>query len=132
MFVHLVWATWDRRPLLAPEIRNRVYRCIQAEAHRLGCEVYAIGGIEDHVHVLVRFVPTVSVAELVKQVKGASSRLVQTEIRAWEFFKWQGSYGAFTIAANQIEPVRRYIHNQAEHHRTGNLYRALERTDAET
>jgi putative transposase len=128
LFVHLVWATWDRLPLITPDIQPRIYRCIQAEAFALGCEVGAIGGIEDHVHVLVRCSPAVSVSNLVKQIKGTSSRIVQREIRPDDFFKWQGSYGAFSIAHNQIEPVRRYIRRQKEHHRTGRLNATLERT----
>ena len=129
LHVHLVWATWDRLPLITPDIQPRIYRCIQAEAFELGCEVGAIGGIEDHVHVLVRCSPAVSVSNLVKQIKGTSSRIVQREIlQRGEFFKWQGSYGAFSIARNQIEPVRRYIRRQQEHHRTGRLNATLERT----
>jgi putative transposase len=49
LFVHLVWATWDRLPLLTPAIRPLVYRCLAAEAHRLNAQTIAIGGIEDHV-----------------------------------------------------------------------------------
>jgi REP element-mobilizing transposase RayT len=128
LFVHLVWATWDRLPLIDPGLKPRIYRCIQAEAFGLGCEVSAIGGIEDHVHVLVRYPPVVSVSSLVKQIKGTSSRLVQRELRPGEFFKWQGSYGAFSIAETHIEAVRRYIHRQEEHHRTGRLNATLERT----
>jgi REP element-mobilizing transposase RayT len=101
---------------------------IQAEATRMGCRVGAIGGIEDHVHVLVRYPPTVSISELVKQIKGVSSRLVQQEVRLGEFFKWQGSYGAFSIAQRDGEMVRRYIHRREEHHRTGRLNATLERT----
>jgi putative transposase len=128
LFVHLVWATWDRLPLLDHALRPRVYRCIQAEAFKLGCEVGAIGGIEDHVHVLARCSPVVSVSNLVKQIKGTSSRLVQRELRPDDFFKWQGSYGAFSIAETNIEAVRRYIRRQEEHHRTGRLNATLERT----
>jgi putative transposase len=129
LLVHLVWATWDRLPLITPDIQPRIYRCIQTEAFELGCEVGAIGGIEDHVHVLVQCSPAASVSNLVKQIKGTSSRIIQREILGrGEFFKWQGSYGAFSIAPNQIEPVRRYIRRQEEHHRTGRLNATLERT----
>ncbi|HST61651.1 MAG TPA: IS200/IS605 family transposase [Longimicrobium sp.] len=131
LYVHLVWATWDRLPLITPAIQPNIYRCIQAEANRLGCRVGAIGGMEDHVHVLVRHPPAVSVSELVKQIKGVSSRLVQQEVRLGEFFKWQGAYGAFSIAERDVEMVRRYIHRQEEHHRTGRLNATLERTMSE-
>jgi putative transposase len=128
LYVHLVWATWDRLPLITPEVQPAVYRCIQAEATRLGCRVGAIGGIEDHVHVLVRHPPAVSISEMVKQTKGVSSRLMQQEVRLGDFFKWQGSYGAFSISERDIAMVRRYIHRQEEHHRSGRLNATLERT----
>lgn len=131
LYVHLVWATWDRLPLLDPALRDRVYRCIIAEAGALRCPVGAIGGIEDHVHVLVRCAPSVAVADLVKQVKGSSSRLVQREVRPGEFFKWQGSYGAFSISRSDVARVRGYVRRQEEHHNTGRLSPALERTSAD-
>lgn len=128
LYVHLVWATWDRLPLLDAALRDRVYRCIVAEAGALRCPVGAIGGIEDHVHVLVRCAPSVAVSDLVKQMKGASSRLVRQQIRPGEFFKWQGSYGAFSIAHSDVPRVRSYVRRQEEHHRTGRLSHALEQT----
>ena len=128
LYAHLVWATWDRLPLITPEVQPHIYRCIQAEAARMGCRVGAIGGIADHVHVVVRYPPSVSISGLVKQVKGVSSRLVQQEVRLGEFFKWQGSYGAFSLSQRDLEMVRRYVHRQEEHHRTGRLNATLERS----
>jgi putative transposase len=128
MYVHLVWAPWDRLPLITPEIEPRIYRCITAEAHRLRAQVLAIGGIDDHVHVLVRYPPSVAISDLVKQMKGVSSRLVHDQIAPGGFFKWQGSYGTFSIAERDVSMVRRYVHRQKEHHRTGRLNATLERT----
>jgi REP element-mobilizing transposase RayT len=92
------------------------------------CRVGAIGGIEDHVHVVVRYPPAVSISELVKHMKGVSSRLIQQEVRLGGFFKWQGSYGAFSVSPRDVEMIRRYVHRQEEHHRTGRLNANLERT----
>jgi putative transposase len=128
LYVHLVWATWDRLPLITREMQPRLYRCIQGEVHRLGGQAIAIGGIEDHVHVLVKYPPAVAVSDLLKQMKGVSSRLVNDQIAPGAFFKWQGAYGAFSIAERDVEMVRRYVHRQEEHHRTGRLNGTLERT----
>jgi putative transposase len=128
LYVHLVWATWDRLPLITPDIQPAIYRCIQAKGTRMGCRVGAIGGIADHVHVLVRYPPTVSVSEMVKQMKGVSSRLIRQEVGLGGFFKWQGAYGAFSIAERDVAMVRHYVHRQEEHHCTGRLSAALERT----
>ena len=76
LYLHCVWATWDRLPLITPAIESRVYAAVAAKAHELKCEVLAIGGIEDHVHLLVRLPTTLTIADLLKGVKGASSHFV--------------------------------------------------------
>ena len=121
LYVHLVWSTWDRLPVLTEDIRARVYGCIQAECAALNAEAIAIGGVADHVHLLARFPATLSIAALTKQVKGASSHLAAQEARPGAFFKWQGGYSAFTIAKADVPRIRNYILNQEQHHREGNL-----------
>ena len=81
----------------------------------------AIGGMEDHVHLLVRLHPTIAVATLVKEVKGTSSHLVSHEITPGELFKWQGGYGAFTIRKKDVLRVKAYIENQELHNAEGSL-----------
>ena len=127
LYVHLVWATWDRAPLITPEIRERIYPVMQHQASRLGAQIMAVGGIEDHVHVLTRFPTTLSIADLVGRMKGASSHMV-TQVMG-QAFKWQGSYGAYTLGRQGLVPVREYVLNQERHHRNGTTYTALERTD---
>jgi putative transposase len=126
LYVHLVWATWDRAPLITPEIRARIYPMIQRHATDLGAHVHAVGGIEDHVHVLARYPATVAIADLVGRMKGASSFLASQVMG--EAFKWQGAYGAFTLSTRGFEQVRSYVLNQEAHHREGRLYKVLERT----
>jgi putative transposase len=121
LFVHLIWATWDRLPLITPEIEPSVYAAIATKCRQLKCEPYAIGGINDHIHLLVRLDPNVSVAQLAKEVKGSSSHLVNYEIMPGEFFKWQGGYRAFTIRKNEAAIVKAYIDNQKQHHSEGTL-----------
>ncbi len=86
----------------------------------------AIGGVEGHVHVLVRIPTTVSVAGLVKQIKGSSSHLVTHRLGGRETFKWQGGYGAFTVSKENVPAVRRYVLRQKEHHRAGEMDPAQE------
>jgi putative transposase len=126
LYLHLVWSTWDRHPFLVGEVRERIYECIQAECVNLRVEVIAIGGIEDHVHLLVRAPPTIAPADLVKRVKGASSHLVNHVIHAPFYFKWQGAYGAFSVSKRHVPLVREYVLRQAEHHRDLSLYPQLE------
>ena len=126
LYLHLVWATWDRHPFLVPEIRERVYECIQAECVNLRVDVIAIGGIEDHVHLLIRVPATIAPADLVKRVKGASSHMVNHDIHAPFYFKWQGAYGAFSVSKRHVPLIRDYVLRQAEHHRDLSLYPLLE------
>jgi putative transposase len=126
LYVHLVWATWDRLPLITPEVRSSVYGCIQAKCSSLRAEVLAIGGIEDHVHLLARIPPTLAAAVLAKQVKGPSSHLVTHGLRHEDGFKWQGAYGAFTVSKGDVPRVRAYVLNQEQHHRDQTLDPDLE------
>jgi putative transposase len=121
LYLHCIWATWDRLPLITPQIEARLYAVIQAKCDELKCETIAIGGIEDHVHLLVRFPTTLAVATLVKEVKGASSHLVTHTITPTEFFKWQGAYGAFTVSKDGVDRVSAYILNQKKYHAAKSL-----------
>ena len=126
LFMHLVWSTWDRLPLLTEDVRRHVYRVISAKCQELGAEVIAIGGVEDHVHLLVRLPPTLAVADLMKHVKGTSSHLVTHEVAPGRFFKWQGAYGACTVCPRHLTGVSKYIARQKERHAAGALLDQLE------
>jgi REP element-mobilizing transposase RayT len=112
--------------VLLPGLRERVYECIQAECVRHRVDVIAIGGIEDHVHLLVRVPATISPADLVKYVKGASSHMVNHEVRPPFHFKWQGAYGAFSLSKRHVTLIREYVLHQQEHHRDQTLFPVLE------
>jgi REP element-mobilizing transposase RayT len=127
LYLHLVWSTWHRCPFLADlDLRRRVYECIHAACTALRCDVLAIGGIEDHVHVLVRPATTVAPADLVKRMKGASSHMVNYDIGAASYFKWQGGYGAFSVSKRHVPMMRNYVLRQEEHHREQRVFEVLE------
>jgi putative transposase len=122
VYIHYVWATWDREPLLTSEVEAGVYAMITEKCRALGCDRLAIGGTEDHVHVMVRLHAAVAVAELAKAMKGSSSHLATHRLVAPEgAFKWQGSYGAFSVSHEHLGRVRDYINRQKEHHAQGDL-----------
>lgn len=130
LYVHLVWATWDRLPLITPAIRVPVYQGIQEQARRAACELIAVGGIEDHVHVLLRIPTTICVADIAKSLKGGSTHMVNHALKP-AFFKWQGSYGSFTVSRSDVPMVRSYVLNQEHHHRLNRLAPALERVSTD-
>jgi len=128
LYLHLVWATWDRLPLITETIEPRLYAAIAEKCRELKCIPLAIGGIADHAHLLVRLHTTVAVATLAKEVKGSTSHLVTHEIAPGQFFKWQGAYGAFTLRKSEVPEVQRYIERQKEHHAEDDLWGDWEQT----
>jgi len=131
LYLHLVWATWDRLPLITPAIEPNLYAAMAKKCEDLGCQLIAIGGIVDHVHLLVRFPTTISIADLVKGVKGSSSHLMNHGVLPGGGFKWQGAYGAFTISKRSVDDVVAYIRHQKVHHANGQLLAELERWEIE-
>jgi putative transposase len=132
LYVHFVWATWDRLPLITPELEPQVYASIAKKCQELRCELRAIGGVENHVHTLIRLHATVSAAELAKGMKGASSHLATHVLAPNQFFKWQGTYGAFSVSLEDVPHVRAYIELQKEHHARSDIRPDWERCQEET
>ena len=116
LFIHLVWSTWDREPSIRDDLQDRLYAAMAKRCNEMNCDLIAIGGIADHVHLLVRLSPSVAIADLVKDVKGACSHLMNHEIQPGGNFRWQGAYGAFSIRGNEVDQVKMYVLNQVSHH----------------
>ena len=125
LYVHLIWKTWDHMPLLTQEVRAAVYPVLLGKAREQGCETLAIGGVEDHVHLLIKMPSTLDVALLVKEMKGASSRHAHLVFPS-KTFKWRGTYGAVSVSSSALSTVIEYIENQAAHHQRNYLQIELE------
>ena len=123
VYIHLVWGTWDRAPILVPDMKRSVYSCIQAKCKSLKVIIHAIGGTEDHVHLLVELPATITIAEFVKLIKGSSSHLASHRGEQREEFKWQGAYGAFSVSKSVVPSVIEYIEGQEQHHQAGTTIR---------
>jgi REP element-mobilizing transposase RayT len=128
VYLHFVWATWDRLPLITEEIERDLYRCIESICQECDCAVLAIGGMPDHLHLLITFPNTLTFSGLMKQVKGGSSRRMTEEIKPGEWFQWQANYGVFSVSPQDKSRVRRYIENQKQHHADGTLWPEAEET----
>lgn len=126
VYVHFVWATWDRLPLLTLDIERDVYRYIATVCEDDKCDALAIGGMSDHVHLLVKLSNTISLAELMKHVKGGSSRFITDELKPGEWFQWQGHYGAFSLRRKDVKFVIEYIRNQKQHHDNKDIWPQVE------
>ena len=114
LWVHLIWSTKNREPVLLPLLRREVFKVINDIANDHEIYLDCINGVEDHVHLLIRLRTDQSIADVVKTIKGNS----------WEYFKdnpdkyitWQDGFAAFTVSPSQVKTVRNYIYNQENHH----------------
>jgi putative transposase len=118
ILIHLIWSTKDRHPWLTPGIREKAHAFLAGAVRQCDCEAYRVGGVADHVHLAVRLSRTLSVADLVKEVKTASSKWLKEQDPAFTGFYWQQGYGAFSVGMSQKETLLHYIDTQEEHHRT--------------
>jgi putative transposase len=114
---HLVFSTKDRAPLIVPAWRERLHAFLGGTVNTLGGIPNGIGGVADHVHLLIGLRATHCLADVMREIKSVSSRWVREEMGE-RAFQWQEGYGAFTVGAPQCADVRSYIARQEKHHRT--------------
>src|SRR5579862_1530922 len=88
VYVHFVWATWDRLPMIEPEWEAELYAVIAAKCQELKCNLYEIGGTANHIHVLLRLAAVQSLANVAHDMKGASSHLVTHKLAPGSIFRW--------------------------------------------
>jgi len=116
LIYHIVFSTKHREPLITDEIKPRLYEYIGGILRNKGGIALAIGGMNDHLHVLAKLRPDDSLSNVLRDLKANSSGWMHKVFPAMNGFSWQNGYGAFTVSASQIEIVRQYIVNQEKHH----------------
>jgi REP-associated tyrosine transposase len=109
--IHLVFSTKGRRKTISKQMQARLWAYISALCQKNKMFVYAVGGMEDHVHTLFQLPPTLSQAQAILFIKSYSSKWMG------KGFAWQKGYGAFSVSASNVPAVVRYIENQERHHR---------------
>jgi putative transposase len=113
-FIHCVFSTKNRAELIPDDKREQLYAYLFGLCKNTGLELLAVGGTTDHIHLLISLPANKRLSEAVRGMKANSSRWIgETN----EGFSWQKGYGAFGVSASQIQAVKDYIRNQAEHHR---------------
>ena len=117
IYLHIVFSTKERRPFLQDHsIRNELHHYLGGICNGADCPVLRVGGVADHVHLLCRFGRTITLADLVKELKRSSSLWVKTKSLELADFHWQNGYGAFSVSPAHVEMIRDYIARQEEHH----------------
>lgn len=117
VLIHLVFSTKNRQPFITPDIESELFKYLAVELHNMGCPSLAINGTSDHIHILFTLSRTMSIANVVKSIKGSSSRWIKPRSAELRGFEWQAGYGAFSIGRSQVVQVKRYIARQKVHHR---------------
>ena len=112
---HIIFSTKERRALIADDWRKRLHSFIGGCIKTLGGVPEAIGGTSDHIHLLIGLRATHCLADVVREIKVASSKWIHQELNH-KLFAWQNGYGAFTVSVSQTEKVKNYILNQEAHH----------------
>lgn len=115
--IHCVWSTKNRHPFLVAPFDTKVYEMIKSVVTKEGGRVLAIGGMPDHIHLLLLVKPAHSIPRILRYAKGVSSRLMSESHIDLQPFSWQKGYGAFAASYSHIEMLTRYIKNQAIHHK---------------
>jgi REP element-mobilizing transposase RayT len=118
VYVHLVFSTKERRPFLRDQpTREALHVYLGSVSKQLDCPPILVGGVEDHVHLLVRLGRTIAQAEWVKEVKRVSNLWLTGRGREYADFEWQRGYADFSVSQSNLGPVKEYIANQEAHHR---------------
>lgn len=114
LLYHIVYATKARAPFIVKPFRERFHAHLGGIVKGLDAIPIEINGVGDHVHLLVRLKPVISVSDFLCKLKSNSSSWAKKQLRGR--FAWQQRYGAFTVSESQVPVVRRYIQKQEQHH----------------
>jgi len=129
-YFHIVWTTKYRLPLISPDVEKLLFKVIRHKCDVLRCTVLALNGVSDHVHLAVNIPPTIAPSKFVADIKGTTSRRINTSFIGNEPFRWQRGYSIHTFGERALDPIVQYIENQKFHHHQGTLNNYLEQLDS--
>ncbi|MFA5206599.1 MAG: IS200/IS605 family transposase [Lentisphaeria bacterium] len=119
--IHAVFRTKNNAPFLSPSVQEQMYPYLGGIAKEHHMKLLKVGGIEDHVHLLLSVPPDLAVTKAMQILKGGSSKWIHITVPSLLSFSWQEGYGAFSIGVSQIAPTASYIANQRDHHQNMNF-----------
>ncbi len=128
LFYHAIWATWSRERTIAPEVEPVVHDLLCSKAIGLGATVFALNGMEDHVHLVLSVPPKLSLAEFIGKVKGSTSTRFNKSGLMSQPLRWQEEYAVLSFDTKRLPQYVAYVENQKVHHARAELIPLLERT----
>ena len=114
---HCVLSTKDRRPQITPDLRERLWPFLGGIARQNQMKAIEVGGMPDHIHILLSLPSTVAIAKALQLIKGGSSKWVHDTFPQHRLFRWQVKYAAFGVSVSLLDKTIHYIKNQELHHR---------------
>lgn len=118
LLIHITFSTRDRAALIPPSIESDLYSYIGGICRRMDSPLLSMGGIADHVHMLVSLGKTIALSDLMLNVKRDALKWIKENDSALRSFAWQDGYFGFLIGESGVEALRAYIANQKEHHKS--------------
>jgi REP element-mobilizing transposase RayT len=117
IYIHAVFCVQDRYCLISKSWKDELFKYITGIIQNHSHKLIAINGMPDHLHVFIGMKPTQSLSELMQDIKGDSSKWINSKGFIRGRFSWQEGFGAFSYSASQIDDVVKYINNQEDHHK---------------
>ena len=124
--LHVVFSTKERRPFITAELREQLWAYFGGISRNNKMKVVKVGGVEDHVHILLSLPATLEIAKAVQLLKGNSSKWIHDTFPDQKAFEWQAGYGAFSIGISGVADTIAYIANQAAHNQKITFQQELE------
>jgi len=124
LFYHLVWSTKNREPLITQKLETDLFPFLVNKAKNLDCRIFSVNAFFDHIHLIMEIPPKCSIADIVKNLKGASS---------FDFpdLYWQRGYGVLSISERNLSAAIDYVKNQKDHHSKNETFLRYETCDDE-
>lgn len=116
LYAHCVFTPKGRESLMKDQVREKIQKYIFGILEEKNCKPIAINGMADHIHLLFGFIPTISISDLMRDVKRSSALYVNANQIIQYHFSWQEGYGAFTVGYRELDKVFHYIQDQKKHH----------------
>lgn len=117
-YFHLIWSTKKRQPRISPEVQSRLSPYLRAITRNHLGKILEIGGMPDHVHLLVELSSADKFSHFIRDLKASSSLWIHKNFPNLHDFAWQEGYGSFSVSYSALEHVRKYIQDQEQHHAT--------------
>ncbi len=117
-YFHLIWSTKGRLPSITPDVQSRLYPYLGAITRNHSGKLLEIGGMSDHVHLLIELSLLDKFSHFIRDLKASSSQWIHKNFSNLHEFAWQEGYGSFSVSYSALQDVKKYIQNQEQHHAT--------------